>query len=523
MKCVLYARYSSENQTENSIEGQLRECSEFAERKGYKVIKTYADRAISGKKADNRPQFMQMITDSKQKNFDAVIVWKIDRFSRDKYDSVYYKNVLKKNGVSVISATEPIDDSPEGQLMESIFEGFSVYYIEDLSMKVSRGMTENTLKGKFNGGGITFGYIIDENKHFQPDPVNAPIVTEIFARYASGESIKDILAMLKEKGIKTNRGRTPEYSFIANLLKNRRYLGEYSFKDTVVENAFTPLVDTAIFEKCQRRLAENQHKPAHFKVVEDKYILTGKIFCGHCGGTMSGVSGTSKTGKIHRYYYCHAAKKKSCDKKRVTKDFVESTVINHIMNMFKDKPLINQIVEGCYEFQTKQNVNLPVLEQQLTQTEKEIENVMNAIKQGIITATTKETLVKLEQDKENLEINIAKERIERPVLSKEQIKFWICKFGKTDIENIEEKQRLIDVFLNSVYVYDDKMLIILNYKDGEICVDFGEVNDKLNASKTENPDNFNSYQGSPLLAIGEPPGNRTPDHMIKSHVLYRLS
>jgi len=124
MKCVLYARYSSENQTENSIEGQLRECSEFAERKGYKVIKTYADRAISGKKADNRPQFMQMITDSKQKNFDAVIVWKIDRFSRDKYDSVYYKNVLKKNGVSVISATEPIDDSPEGQLMESIFEGF---------------------------------------------------------------------------------------------------------------------------------------------------------------------------------------------------------------------------------------------------------------------------------------------------------------------------------------------------------------------------------------------------------------
>jgi site-specific DNA recombinase len=175
LNAVIYARYSSDNQREESIEGQLRECSEFAERKGYTVIKTYADRAISGKKADNRPEFMQMIADSKQKLFDAVIVWKIDRFSRDKYDSVYYKNVLKKNGVSVISATEPIDDSPEGQLMESIFEGFSVYYIKDLSAKVSRGMTENALKCKYNGGARTFGYIIDEDKHFQPDPVNALI------------------------------------------------------------------------------------------------------------------------------------------------------------------------------------------------------------------------------------------------------------------------------------------------------------------------------------------------------------
>ena len=141
MKAVIYARYSSDSQREESIEGQLRECGEFAERKGYTVIKTYADRAISGKKADNRPEFMQMIADSKQKLFDAVIVWKIDRFSRDKYDSVYYKNALKKNGVSVVSATEPIDDSPEGQLMESIFEGFSVNIIKELSAKVIREMT----------------------------------------------------------------------------------------------------------------------------------------------------------------------------------------------------------------------------------------------------------------------------------------------------------------------------------------------------------------------------------------------
>ena len=144
MKAVIYARYLSDNQREESIEGQLRKCKAFANRKGYSVVKTYSDRAISGKRADNRPEFQHMIRGSSKGEFDTVIVWKIDRFSRDKYDSVVYKSKLKKNGVSVISATEPIDDSPEGKLMESIFEGFSEYYVKDLEMKTSRGMTENT-------------------------------------------------------------------------------------------------------------------------------------------------------------------------------------------------------------------------------------------------------------------------------------------------------------------------------------------------------------------------------------------
>lgn len=166
MKAVIYARYSSDNQREESIEGQVRECLAFAGRKGYTVIKTYADRAISGKRADNRPEFQQMISDSAKGEFDVIIVWKIDRFSRDKYDSVIYKSKLNKNGVCVISATEPIDDSPEGKLMESIFEGFSEYYIKDLAQKTSRGMTENVLKGKFNGGAVPYGYMIDSNRQF---------------------------------------------------------------------------------------------------------------------------------------------------------------------------------------------------------------------------------------------------------------------------------------------------------------------------------------------------------------------
>ena len=344
-RAVIYTRFSSIGQREESIEGQMRECSSFAERKGYTIVKSYADRAISGKKADNRPEFMQMIEDSKQGNFNTIIVWKIDRFSRDKYDSVFYKNVLKKNGVSVISATEPIDDSPEGQLMESIFEGFSVYYIKDLAQKTSRGMTENVLKGKSNGGTLTFGYTIDEDKHFQPDPVKALIVADIFRRFAGGESTKSILADLKEQGIKTGHNKAPTYSFIVNLLKNRRYLGEYRFNDTVVENGIPALIEPVIFDKCQKRLAENQRKPATFKPVREKYLLTGKIYCGYCGETMAGESGTSKTGVTHRYYQCRAAKmKRTCEKKRILKEFLETAVIDIALRLYDDMPLVNRIV-----------------------------------------------------------------------------------------------------------------------------------------------------------------------------------
>ena len=503
MKAVIYARFSSVGQREESIEGQIRECGDFAARKGYTVIKTYADRAISGKNAENRPEFMQMIADSKQNNFDIILVWKIDRFSRDKYDSVYYKNILKKNGVSVISATEPIDDSPEGQLMESIFEGFSAYYIKDLSLKVSRGMTENTLKGMSNGGTPTFGYIIDENKHFQVDPVKALIVADIFRRYAGGESTKSILASLKDEGIETRKNKAPTYSFVTNVLKNRRYLGEYRFNDTVVENAIPQLVDIEIFDKCQKRLSENQRKPASFKSVEDKYILTGKIFCGYCGSTMSGVSGTSSTGAKYRYYHCHAAKnKKTCDKKRIAKDFVETAVTDIATQMFEDAPLLNYIVDSCYEVQLSQNANLPALEEQLAQTKIEIDNVMNAIKQGIITATTKETLLKLEHEKENFEISIAKEKIERPIMSKEDIKYWICRFASLRTDDVEQKQQMIRIFINSIHVYDDKMVIMFNYKDGDKAITFDEINEML--SKRKNADNHNDYQRSPLNEFGDP-------------------
>ena len=475
------------------MEGQIRECNEYAQKKGYTVINTYIDRAISGKSAENRPAFQQMIEDSKQRHFDIILVWKIDRFSRDKYDSVIYKHALKKNGVAVVSATEPIDDSPEGQLMESIFEGFSVYYIKDLAQKINRGMTENALKCKFNGGNITFGYKIVE-QYFQKHPETAPIVADIFTRYASGEKTKSICENVK---IPNKKGElvSPTINFITNLLNNRRYLGEYKYQDTIIENAFDPIVTPEIFDICQKRLNENKRKPARFKEVEEKYILSSKLFCGKCGDSMAGESGISKTGKKHRYYKCHNAKqRRGCDKKAVNKALIERMILDCTMALFSDSKLIKSIVNTCFELQHKGNTKLPPLKLRLTEVEKQIDNLMDAILQGITTKTTKDTLVRLETEKEDLEIEIASESVKRPILSKEQIKFWIMKFRNTDLEDEQQKQKLIDVFVNSVYVYDDKMVIFFNYKDGEKLIDFQTAKEKTNP----NPDNIKDYLSSSL-------------------------
>ena len=510
MKAVIYARYSSDNQREESIEGQVRECQSFAERKGYSVIRTYIDRALSGTRADNRPEFQQMISDSTLREFQYVIVWKIDRFSRDKFDSVKYKYALKSSGVSVISATEPIDGSPEGQMMESVFEGISVYYIKDLAQKTSRGMTENAIKGKFNGGTLTFGYTIDENHHFQLDPVNAPIVLDVFTRYSDGETIRSILDDISSK--MSNNGRKFTYHFLNWMLNNRRYLGEYKFQDTVNNEAIPPIISQELFDKCQHRLNVNKHKAGSFKKNKEKYLLTGKIFCGICGATISGISGTGKCKSIYRYYKCMNVKKHKCNKKPVQKELIENIVLNAALDIFKDKALIRKISKACFDLQSKESPMLPALKRRLRENQKEIKNLMNAIKAGIVLKTTKSELEKLESEHEQLETNIAMEKLVKPVIPQEKIQVWLMKFAASDLSDQSQKQRIIDIFVNSVYVYDDRVVIFFNYKDGERCVDFSVLSDSENPkgaiSSNEKKTNTHENECSPLIKSGDPYGNR---------------
>ena len=324
---MIYARYSSDNQREESIEGQIRECTAYAEKNGITIVKHYIDRAISAK-TDNRPEFQQMIKDSDKKLFDIVLVWKLDRFARNRYDSARYKTQLKKNGVKLMPATEIISEGPEGIILESVLEGYAEYYSADLAEKVVRGQTENILKGRCNGGRGTFGYTLDSERKFHIDPLASLFVLESFRKYRDGLTMKEIRDWLNENGIKNPVGGAFTYNSVEHMLKNRRYIGELKFRDVVVPDAIPPIIPLELFEDVQEKIAKNKKAPARRK-AEDDYLLTTKLYCGYCGALMFGESGTSRTGEVHRYYKCATAKKKKgCKNKTVRKQWLEDLVVN---------------------------------------------------------------------------------------------------------------------------------------------------------------------------------------------------
>ena len=284
MKAVIYARYSSDNQREESIEGQLRECKEYADKNGITILCSYIDRALSAK-TDNRPEFQKMVQDSAKGLFDTVLVWKLDRFARNRYDSAHYKAVLRRNGVKVVSATENISDGPEGIILESMLEGMAEYYSAELAQKINRGLTENALKGKNNGGGIPLGYQLTDDQHLRIDPLTAPIVREIYQRYAEGETVRSIITSLNERHILTQKQKPFRPNSLHSVLCNRKYIGEYRYKDIIIPDGVPSIIPKDLFERVQMRVEKNKRTPARAK-AEEEYLLTTKLFCGHCGGRL---------------------------------------------------------------------------------------------------------------------------------------------------------------------------------------------------------------------------------------------
>ena len=362
MNVVIYARFSSHAQNEQSIEGQLRECKAYCERNGMTVAKTYIDRALSAK-SDRRPDFQNLVRDSEKRLFEAAIVWKLDRFSRNRYDSAYYKRLLRKNGVRVISATEQISEDSTGILLESMLEGYAEFYSAELSEKIRRGITENALKCKFNGGGLVAGYYIDEDRYFQLDPLTSPVVREAFEKYADGGTIKSVTQWLNESGVTNTLGKPMTNNTVTLMLKNRTYIGEYHHGEHIIPGGVPTLIDDVTWTRVQDRFAKNKRMPTHFK-AEDEYILTTKLFCGKCGNLLVGESGRSRTGVVHRYYKCSTAKRKhKCGLKAVKKLWIEDFVIAEVLKTLADDKLLAHIADLVLEAASRDNNVIPLLRQ----------------------------------------------------------------------------------------------------------------------------------------------------------------
>ena len=450
---VIYCRYSSDSQTEQSIDGQLRVCNEHAKSNDIIVLDTYIDRAMTGTN-DNRPDFQRMIKDSAKRAFDIILVYKFDRFSRNKYETAIHKKTLKDNGVKVVSATEYIPDSPEAIILESMLEGYAEYYSAELSQKVKRGMRETRSKGNFTGGFIIYGYKV-ENHKVVIDTEKAETVKFIFKQYAMGVYVKDIIKALTAKGI-LNRGKPFARNTVYNILKNEKYSGIYRHNDEVFTNIYPQIVPQDIFDTVRSKIDGNHYGKRSTEVV---YLLRNKMVCGYCGSPVSAECGTAKNGEKKRYYKCLGRKNgNGCTKSQARKDVLEQYVLDNVIQQLQNN--IDYIVNTLLEMQDeyiKANSALTRLVKEQRQTENAIQNIMSAIECGGTSNTAMKRLRELETLAEELEKQI---RIEKAQSAYKLSKQEITDFYKLGLE--QSPQMLINLLIKQIQLFDDKMVIIYN-------------------------------------------------------------
>ena len=509
-KAAIYARYSCEKQTEQSIEGQLRVCNEFAERNGYTIVHHYIDRAVSGK-TDKREQFQQMLKDSANKGFEFVIVYKLDRFARNRYDSAINKATLKKNGVKVLSACEQITDTPEGIILESLLEGMSEYYSAELSQKVKRGMRESCLKGNAAGIQPVFGYCIVDKKYKVVES-EAAIVRKLFADYISGTTIKELVEWLKTGGIRSHRGNVFSFGRVSEMLHNPKYIGKCKYGGEVYENMIEPIIGEETFYRAQERLDANIHKAARSKAAE-KFILSGKLICAECGELMVGESGTSKTGEIYTYYKCSAKKKntQNCASKAVKKDAIEKAVYNAIIRALQDDNFIREVARKAAEIHNAdldESQELKILKKQKANIDKQLANITNAICQGIFNQHTQAKMVELSNTQQSLKAQIADEEA-RTILPLKEARVVSFLKNYTEIvkcadkaESLDNMKRLFDAFIYEVIFDGERFLIVMKTTDEPLDP---EKRQKEEATRKK----------FELLRFGDPNGTRTHDFTVK--------
>lgn len=470
MNAVIYARYSSHNQTEQSIEGQLRDCYTFAERQGLHVVGEYIDRAITGR-TDERPDFQRMISDAQKHQFQRVIVWKFDRFSRDRYDSAIYKHKLKQHGVKVLSAMENVGEGEVGIILEALLEASAEQYSLDLSRKVLRGQRESRIKGTFLGGHVPTGFKV-ENMRLVADERTAPTIRYMFEQYAQGVPKKQIIADLNARGIRNSQGKPLTLSSIQTVLRNKKYIGIYEHGGEAVTGGCDALIDEDTFYKVQMRLDAVKRAPAASKAKEN-YLLQGKAFCGYCGSNMVGECGRGRMGTVYHYYSCSKRKKHhACDKKNEKKDFIEWYVVEQTVQYVLTPERIQYIAAEIIEQYKKDcgNDRIKEYEKQLNRISAEISRLVDtlavcppAARQPIF-----DKMEQLDAEKTETELDLAKLRVSANVqLSKETIVEWLQQFCNGDALDMDFREKIIDTFINSVYLYDDKVVIYYNIKGGK--------------------------------------------------------
>lgn len=473
-KAVIYARYSSSAQTEQSIEGQLRVCHQYAEKNEFVILNEYIDRAKTGRN-DNRPQFQKMLKDAEREEFGFIIVYSLDRFGRNDADYGYNKKHLSTHNVKILSATEITSynadgtDNLGGILTEGVLVAVATYFSKELAKKVRRGMDESIAKGNYIGGSVPFGYMV-ENKKLIPNPSTAPKVKEMFERFINGEHLKEILTEFNNQGYTNTQGRKLVYNTIVNQMKSPIYYGHLSWSEYEIDNYTEPIVSYEIWSEAQKRMKLNQHKP---RQKSYKYLLTGKLYY-QDGTLLTGRNSYNRTHTEYNYY--------SDGKHTYRADVLESIVLDNAMGYIRNPEIRKILSQAVLDALQPDNDELEQVNAQIKKLETEIDRAKrlslsldNPNEMADIINEKRNQLELLDSERSKLEF-----KKEVPITEKE-INQFLDEFLLSNPDDEKTKKYLIDYLINKVVLYDDKLAIVYNnskdnysemsFEDLRVCID----------------------------------------------------
>ncbi len=491
MNAAVYARYSSDNQNDQSIDAQLNAIHDYANRNQITVVKTYIDRAKSAT-TDKRPEFQRMISDCKMGLFDAVIVHKLDRFARNRYDSAHYKYQIKKCGLKLISVLERLDDSPESIMMESVLEGMAEYYSRNLAREVMKNMKECAHKCRHLGGRPPIGYDVNpETKQYEINEYEAEIVKTIFAMYLNGDGYSRIVNCLNAQGYRTKIGRPFTVNSMHDILSNEKYSGTYVFNRTTSKDAnnkrnnhrskneediikipggMPAIISEAEYQKVKDKMEQNRHRAGAYKAKEI-YLLSGLIFCGECGQALVGNSrraGRSK--ELYVTYRCNNRyRTRTCDNKEIRREYIEAYVLSQLEAKIFNEKRLPQLAKQFNKYMQQQNSDITVkagaLNGQISRLNKEIADIIRIVRQGCSSPSLVSELEKAEKEKAGLEVQLKQIlnsqstiHIDEQTLKNVLANHWDAVINR----NISECKPFIDQYVEKVLVYGDYVKVVFH-------------------------------------------------------------
>lgn len=509
--CVIYARFSSHGQNEQSIESQIRTCTEFAESKGLKVVNVYSDKAKTGTN-DKRPDFQLMMKDAASGTFKYIIVYMMDRFSRNRRDSIMYKEMLKeKYGVKVLSALEPISEDEGGEFYEMFLEWNAEKYSKRLSKRIKDGIDTSIENGTYCGGKLIYGYkLIDTEKtgkkgvihKVEIDEEQAKIVKYVFEQYDKGVSKKKIAATLNEQGYRYY-GKPFVFRNFEKMLRNQKYTGEFTFGGRSCINIYPAIIDKALFESVQEKLDLKRYVAGGEATAKVEYLLTGKLYCGHCGTKMISDGSTGKSGIKYHYYSCKKMKAGECNKHREKKEPLEEYVVSCVVDFLSDRITAEMVAEDVIKFyeQRTGEQNIKSIAVKIATINKEVDKLTDSFVNAtstLLRSSIEKKMTEYEILLDNLYAQKVKLELERGFkITKQDLLDFIQEILSCDKTDFEFQKSVIDNLVSQVYVSDDNTVVYFNLRGGKnVIVDDINLEDTKKAINGET----NSVQTlSPLV------------------------